>query len=473
MVREQAEDDREFYIYDGGGQRVRKVRSSQTNARTITREVRYLPGLEIRTHSGTGEIRCVITASAGSTSVQVLHWAPNPTNEIAQDQVRYCLNDHLKSSMLELDQHADLISQEWYYPFGGTAYWAGRNATEAKYKTVRYSGKERDATGLYYYGFRYYAPWLQRWINPDPAGYVDGMNLFSMVSNRPLNYGDTDGNEGKDLTQEQIDFFAEQLRAEKKDLSEKEIDDVIGSYLKKKGVDPKKYAETIKFLAGVETSATTYHRALSENEKEGLHLFWGTNAGAKYINGITRNYYQGTPNSTKQLENALDDAYEELHKNQGNYGIKMSYVTEIQSYTPAKALLKSHKNDPRRTILLMTESFGKETNETVYRGARVSNPHFVLGEIVTTSGFTSFTPNLDVAKGFTTSTYHDKSFLLRTAPIIFITKVTHEINGVTEVERLVLPSQHFIVTDIRDSPKRRYVTLEKTSTQPTGNTRWI
>ena len=193
MVREQAEDDRELYIYDGAGQRVRKVYLSQTNARTITREVRYLPGLEIRTHSGTGEIRCVITASAGSTSVQVLHWAPNPTNEIAQDQVRYCLNDHLKSSMLELDQHADLISQEWYYPFGGTAYWAGRNATEAKYKTVRYSGKERDATGLYYYGFRYYTPWLQRWINPDPAGYVDGMNLFSIVENNPINYQDIHG----------------------------------------------------------------------------------------------------------------------------------------------------------------------------------------------------------------------------------------------------------------------------------------
>ena len=193
VVREQAEDDREFYIYDGGGQRVRKVRSSQTNARTITREVRYLPGLEIRTHSGTGEIRYVITASAGSTSVQVLHWAPNPPNEIAQDQVRYCLNDHLKSSTLELDQHADLISQEWYYPFGGTAYWAGRNATEAKYKTVRYSGKERDSTGLYYYGFRYYAPWLQRWINPDPAGDIDGLNRYRMVNNNPIAYFDSDG----------------------------------------------------------------------------------------------------------------------------------------------------------------------------------------------------------------------------------------------------------------------------------------
>ncbi|WP_277394708.1 RHS repeat-associated core domain-containing protein, partial [Pseudomonas viridiflava] len=47
------------------------------------------------------------------------------------------------------------------------------------------SGKERDASGLYYYGLRYYAPWLQRWINPDPAGDVDGLNIYRMLRNNP------------------------------------------------------------------------------------------------------------------------------------------------------------------------------------------------------------------------------------------------------------------------------------------------
>jgi len=193
VVREDGDDDYERYIYDGGGQRVRKVRSNQTNARTLINEVRYLPGAEIRSHGGTGEILHVITASAGSNSVQVLHWVAQKPDDIANNQVRYSLNDHLQSNTLELDQNADLISQEWYYPFGGTACFAARSATEAKYKTVRYSGKERDATGLYYYGFRYYATWLQRWINPDPAGYVDGMNLFSMVNNNPINNRDYSG----------------------------------------------------------------------------------------------------------------------------------------------------------------------------------------------------------------------------------------------------------------------------------------
>jgi hypothetical protein len=62
------------------------------------------------------------------------------------------------------------------------------------------------------------------------------------------------------------------------------------------------------------------------------------------------------------------------------------------------------------------------------------------------------------------------AFVSQTEAIMFVTKGTHKITGVVEVERLVSPHQQFKVTDI---PKRRYVTLEKTSTQPTGNTRWI
>jgi insecticidal toxin complex protein TccC len=109
------------------------------------------------------------------------------------DQWRYCFDDHLGSSAFEVDAQAKTISQEVYYPFGGTAWLAGRHEVETSYKTIRYSGKERDATGLYYYGARYYAPWLQRWLNPDPAGDVDGVNFYRFVRNGPVVYTDHDG----------------------------------------------------------------------------------------------------------------------------------------------------------------------------------------------------------------------------------------------------------------------------------------
>jgi insecticidal toxin complex protein TccC len=192
VERASGRNDRESYLYDSGGQRVRKIRSLQTNARTVVADVRYLPGLELRTDNGTDEVLQVITARAGLNSVRVLHWESRPPSG-TNDQYRYCFTDHLGSISLELAADARTISRETFYPFGETAYLAGDDVIEVSYKTVRYSGKERDATGLYYYGYRYYIPWLQRWLNPDPAGTIDGLNLYRMVRNNPVGLVDENG----------------------------------------------------------------------------------------------------------------------------------------------------------------------------------------------------------------------------------------------------------------------------------------
>ncbi|MCG6575371.1 RHS repeat protein [Pseudomonas sp. AF32] len=185
-------NDGETYVYAGDGQRARKLRTLQTRTRTLATEVRYLPGLELRADSGSGESLQVITAQGGLNSVRVLHWESTPPSGV-NDQYRYSFSDHLGSVGLELDHDGRIISQEHFYPFGETAYLVGDDMIEVSYKTVRYSGKERDATGLYYYGLRYYMPWLQRWVNPDPAGEVDGLNIYAMVGNNPATFLDWDG----------------------------------------------------------------------------------------------------------------------------------------------------------------------------------------------------------------------------------------------------------------------------------------
>ncbi|QVI77663.1 RHS repeat domain-containing protein [Pseudomonas syringae] len=191
--RAAGDDDKERYVYDASGQRLRKIRTSKAKAVVHNAEVRYLPGLEVHSNSATAETLHVIVTQAGRNEVRVLHWQAGQPEGLENDQVRYSFADHLGSGALELDKNAHIISQESYYPFGGTSWWAGRSTVEASYKTIRYSGKERDATGLYYYGLRYYAPWLQRWINPDPAGAVDGMNLYRFVRNSPLRFADQQG----------------------------------------------------------------------------------------------------------------------------------------------------------------------------------------------------------------------------------------------------------------------------------------
>jgi RHS repeat-associated protein len=48
-------------------------------------------------------------------------------------------------------------------------------------------------SGLYYYGYRFYWPELQRWINRDPIGERGGPNLYAYVRNEPASTTDEYG----------------------------------------------------------------------------------------------------------------------------------------------------------------------------------------------------------------------------------------------------------------------------------------
>ncbi|MDF9903223.1 UNVERIFIED_ORG: insecticidal toxin complex protein TccC [Pseudomonas reinekei] len=193
VVRDSGVNDRERYVYGADGMRLRKVRETLAHARTLVAETHYLPSLELRKYSGTGEVLQVISVQTGRSSVRVLHWESETPKDAANDQYRYHLNDHLGSCTLELDEDGEVISLERYHPYGTTAWFAGRGEVEASYRTVRYSGKERDATGLYYYGFRYYVAEWQRWLNTDPLGPVDGLNVYGMTLNNPIRFIDRVG----------------------------------------------------------------------------------------------------------------------------------------------------------------------------------------------------------------------------------------------------------------------------------------
>jgi insecticidal toxin complex protein TccC len=189
VARDNLPDDEEFYEYSQGA-RVYK-RHTHDGGKHF-HAVRYLPGLEIRSKDN-GETLHVITLATGVGSVRCLHWLTSPPSGVEQTQMRYSLEDHLGSSTMELDHQGRMISHEGYYPFGATAWMAARSLIEVAYKFIRYSGKEMDVSGLYFYGARYYAPWLQRWVSADPGGDVDGLNLYAFVGNNPMNYFDDTG----------------------------------------------------------------------------------------------------------------------------------------------------------------------------------------------------------------------------------------------------------------------------------------
>ncbi|MGH2416371.1 MAG: RHS repeat-associated core domain-containing protein, partial [Microcystaceae cyanobacterium] len=191
-----------FYVYDAGGERVRKVTERQNGMRKNERI--YLGGFEIyREFKSDGKDvkleRETLHIMDDKQRIALVgtKTITNPDDESPTQIIRYQFSNHLGSASLELDDKANVISYEEYYPYGSTSYQAVDKNVKAAAKRYRYRGKERDEeTGLYYHGARYYAPWLGRWIATDPTGIEDGLHLYLYVSNNPILRFDPDGRRG-------------------------------------------------------------------------------------------------------------------------------------------------------------------------------------------------------------------------------------------------------------------------------------
>jgi RHS repeat-associated protein len=183
------------YLYDAGGQRVKKLVRKQGGQVEVTH---YLDGLfEHHRWSGTG----------GTGENNILHVMDDGqrialvrvgTAHHLGPAVQYNLGDHLGSSHVVADAAGALINREEYTPYGETSF--GNFAR----KRYRFNGKERDEeSGLAYHGARYYAPGLGRWMSCDPAGAGSGLNMYAYALNNPVCMVDPDGRDPVGLPQDE------------------------------------------------------------------------------------------------------------------------------------------------------------------------------------------------------------------------------------------------------------------------------
>ena len=196
-----------YYQYDAGKQRTRKRVESRSNGSVGTVEERiYLGGYELyrrqndqgvvveeieSLHLFEGEQRVLLVDNV----VQTNRTHDNGIAYKTEPIFRYQYSNHLGSACLELDEQAKIISYEEYHPYGTSAYRLMKSGIEASAKRYRYTGMERDEeSGLSYHTARYYMPWLGKWISTDPAGLVDGNNLYVYARNNPILFKDSSGN---------------------------------------------------------------------------------------------------------------------------------------------------------------------------------------------------------------------------------------------------------------------------------------
>ncbi len=193
MTGRTVNSERTWYVYDGSGERIRKV---TVDADGRPRHERlYLPGgVELfRRHGTRPLVRETLHVSDGAerfAEVETRLAGEEPGQP--RRQIRVQLGNHQGSVALEVDGEARVISVQEFSPYGARTFLSVANDREAPRRA--YTGLERDTeTGLQRHGVRYYAPWLGLWTSADPAGLVDGPNLYWYSRGSPVSVFDLGG----------------------------------------------------------------------------------------------------------------------------------------------------------------------------------------------------------------------------------------------------------------------------------------
>jgi RHS repeat-associated protein len=107
----------------------------------------------------------------------------------------YLLSDHLNSTNLTLNDSGQVVAELRYKAFGEIRFANGPTPTDHRYTSQR----QQADLGLYYYGARWYDPYLGRFAQADTmipsAGSSPAYDRYAYVANNPLRYVDPTGHD--------------------------------------------------------------------------------------------------------------------------------------------------------------------------------------------------------------------------------------------------------------------------------------
>lgn len=132
------------------------------------------------------------------TNLQAKYFRGSSTDELVAGYL-YDTDSKLKPFLFHHDQNNSVAALSGHN--GGTlqsttfgAFGNTQSSTGTSPNRLKYTGREDDGTGLYYYRARYYDPATGRFISEDPLGFGAGdVNFYSYVSDNPVNANDPSG----------------------------------------------------------------------------------------------------------------------------------------------------------------------------------------------------------------------------------------------------------------------------------------
>jgi len=161
-----------------GNRRVKKIEEKFEPPATVTTRY-FFPNYEEEDNNG-------------STNIIKYYYANGMriAKRSSKNGLSYIHSDHLGSTSRVTAPNGGEIARYEYKPYGTTFYQKSGNE---KYK---FNGKEQDISGFYYYGARYYDPYLGRFTSPDTIiqGDSQGINRYAYCANNPVRYTDPTGN---------------------------------------------------------------------------------------------------------------------------------------------------------------------------------------------------------------------------------------------------------------------------------------
>ena len=188
-----------YFLYDGDGNLVQQMYFEAATGQDVTVKVSnyFIGGAYEVDESGVYDEEEGIIISATATRRYYAFGGQNMAMEDG-DGLNYFLTDHLGSVITVMDESAEVLSQQRYYPFGGVREDIG-TITETDYGFT--GQRDLDAQGngfdlgLMDYKARYFDVALGRFIQPDTMtpGGPQGLNRFAYSINNPINYTDPTG----------------------------------------------------------------------------------------------------------------------------------------------------------------------------------------------------------------------------------------------------------------------------------------